>query len=682
MANLQLPQVRYDLINLAGGLDQVTPTLSLKPGVARRSANFEASITGGYTRIAGYERFDGRPRPSDAVYSVIYLAAAPANVNVGDTVTGATSAATAEVIVVGSTFVAITKVTGTFVSGENILVGAALVGVSVNIVNAVVDPRQDAQYKLAAANAYRSDIGLVPGFGPVRGVAYYKNNVYAWRNAIDNLSMVMHKSSSAGWVPVALGFEMSFDGGTGEISDGQTVTGATSGATATVKRVVLESGAWTTSDAAGRLIFAAVSGTFTNNENLQVGGVTKALANGTQAAITLAPSGRVEAVVANFGGVTGYKIYGCDGQNRAFEFDGETYVPLATGMAVDKPTHIAFHKQHLFLSFGASLQFSAIGDPYVWAPLFGAGEIAMNAPITNLCQLPGDQTTGALAVYTRNDTSILYGSSSEDFRLSTYNSGTGAVAYTAQTMDQVYALDDRGVMGLNTSLNYGNFLPTSLTMNIRPFILDRVNIATASSVQRERGQYRVFFSDGSGIYMTVLNGKLLGSMPVQFPEPVLCSFDGEAADGTAATYFGSTDGYVYQLDVGTSFDGSNIQANITLVFNAIGSPRLLKRFRHGSVELTGDSYAELQFGYLLAYATQEIEQPLDSTYALNLRNPYWDSMIWDNFIFDGRNIAPTEIDMTGTGENIAISLSSVSNLFDPFTVNSIILHYSIRRGLR
>jgi hypothetical protein len=41
----------------------------LPPGIARRAANFECSITGGYTRIEGYERFDGRPSPSAAVYN-------------------------------------------------------------------------------------------------------------------------------------------------------------------------------------------------------------------------------------------------------------------------------------------------------------------------------------------------------------------------------------------------------------------------------------------------------------------------------------------------------------------------------------------------------------------------------------------------------------------------------------
>lgn len=681
MAGMNLPQVRYEMIKLQGGLDQVTPTLSLPPGYLRRAANFECSINGGYTRIAGYERFDGRPRPSDATYLVINMASIT-NVAVSNTVTGQTSGATGVVVAISQTYLIVTKVVGSFVDVEQIRVGAAVVGESTGIAGALVDGALDARYRALSANLYRADIGPVPGAGPVRGVAYLSDTLYAWRNASDNLSLKMYKSSPSGWLPVALGFELKFDGGTGAILNGQTVTGAISGATAIVKRVVLQSGDWTTSDATGRLIFASISGTFQNNENIRVGGVNKALADGTQSAITLAPGGRVECVVGNFGGTAGYRLYGADGKNRAFEYDGETYVPIATGMATDTPEHVAFHKQHLFLSFGASLQFSAIADPYKWTPLLGAGEIAMNAPITDLLVMPGDQTTGALAVYTRNDTSILYGSSSEDFRLATYNSGTGAMPYTARNMDQSYALDDRGVMALNTSLNYGNFLPSSLTMNIRPFLANRINIATSSTVHREKGQYRVFFNDGAGLYLTVLNANLLGVMPVQFPDPVLCTFEGEDGQGLSSTYFGSDNGYVYQLDSGTSFDGASIQANMTLVFNAIKTPRLLKRFRKGSVELTGDSYAEIQFGYLLAYSSSEVMQPTDRRYDLDLRNPYWDSMIWDNFIFDGREVAPTETEMTGTGENVAVSISSVSDAFRPFTVNSVIFHYSIRRGLR
>jgi hypothetical protein len=306
----------------------------------------------------------------------------------------------------------------------------------------------------------------------------------------------------------------------------------------------------------------------------------------------------------------------------------------------------------------------------------------MNALITNLIVLPGDQSSGALGVYTRRDTSVLYGTSEANFALSTFNTGTGAVPYTAQNMDQAYVLDDRGVISLGTTLNFGNFLPASLTMNLRPFLEQRINLASASSLSRVKGQYRVFFSDGTGIYMTMVNGKLLGSMPVEFLDPVLCCDEGEDASGNAISFFGSDNGFVYQLDRGTSFDGDPIAASVNLVYDSMKSPRILKRFRRASVELAGNYYAEIQFGYDLGYRRSEIPQPLDATYETDLRSSYWDSMIWDNFVWDGSDVTPSEIEVSGTAENIAIRVSCASDLFEPFTVNTIIVHYTMRRGLR
>ena len=136
------------------------------------------------------------------------------------------------------------------------------------------------------------------------------------------------------------------------------------------------------------------------------------------------------------------------------------------------------------------------------------------------------------------------------------------------------------------------------------------------------------------------------------------------------------------MDMGTSFDGSPIPANVNLVYNSIKSPRLLKRYRKASVELTGDSYAEIQFGYDLGYRTIYITQPDDTSYTNDLRSSFWDNMTWDNFVWDGSDISPSEVDVTGTAENMAIRISSNSDLLEPFTVNNIIVHYSLRRGIR
>jgi hypothetical protein len=163
---------------------------------------------------------------------------------------------------------------------------------------------------------------------------------------------------------------------------------------------------------------------------------------------------------------------------------------------------------------------------------------------------------------------------------------------------------------------------------------------------------------------------------------VLCFAEGDSSAGQARQFFGSTEGFVYEMDVGSSFDGSPIAANLNLIYNAVNSPRVLKRFRRASVEMTGDSYAEIQFAYELAYSSAYMEQPSESVYTTDLRSSFWDDTTWDNFVFDAQEVSPTEVEVVGTGENIGIRISSESDLFRPFTVNSVILHYTPRRGIR
>ena len=260
---LTTPRVNYDLIRLGGGLDQVTPTLSLPPGVVRRAANFECSISGGYTRISGYERFDGRPSPSAANYNIL-VCALTGTVSVGNTIVGLSSAATGVVIARTGNDVVITRETGTFLVSEGLSVSAVNVGTITSIDGVSADGLTDAQYQNLAADNYRADITVVPGTGSILGVAYYNGVCYAWRLTS------MYKSTAGGWVAITLGKELSFSTGTAVIVDGNTVTGATSGATGVVARVVLQSGTFASGNAAGRLILSSSTGVFTSGENLQL----------------------------------------------------------------------------------------------------------------------------------------------------------------------------------------------------------------------------------------------------------------------------------------------------------------------------------------------------------------------------------------------------------------------------
>lgn len=676
-----MPPVRYDVVKMVGGLDLITPTLQVPPGACKQAYNFEVSTSSGYSRISGYERYDGRTSPATATYAVIPVSLT-GSVSVLNTITGVTSGATGVVAYTpDANNLVVTKVSGSFVSGETINVSGSPVGTTTGVATSATDYRTNAIYTYYAAEVYRNDIGAVPGSGAIRGVVYYNGIVYAWRDNAGGTSCDIYKSSTSGWVNVPYKKIVSFTSGGGATpAEGATLTKGS--VTATVRRVVLQSGTWS-GTAAGYLVVETPSGgSFSSGSATITGGVTLTL-SGAESSITQAPGGRYDMIIANFGGSTNtLRIYGADGVNKGFEFDGDVFVPITTGMSLDTPKYVAAHKNYLCFTFKASLQLSVVGYPYQWSPVLGAGEIALGDDITGVLTQPGNQSGGALAVYTRNNTFMLYGTNSSDFQLVAFNTGAGALDYTAQNMFNSYVMDDRGILSLATTLNYGNFDVATLTNRIRPFVVEHRTKTSASSVNREKSQYRVFFSDGWGLYTTIINDQVLGSMPVLFPNAVKCVWSDQDSDGNEVSWFGSDNGYVFKLDTGTSFDGQPIMAYLGMVFNSTGSPRILKRYRKASMEIQGSGYSEFNLSYELGYGSSEIAPQLSSTYQSNLSSSFWDSFTWDFFTWDGRTLSPTECGVQGTGENIAFNIVSESAYWQPFTLNSLIIHYTPRRGIR
>jgi hypothetical protein len=84
----------------------------------------------------------------------------------------------------------------------------------------------------------------------------------------------------------------------------------------------------------------------------------------------------------------------------------------------------------------------------------------------------------------------------------------------------------------------------------------------------------------------------------------------------------------------------------------------------------------------LDYGTAELLQPNTVTYPSAFTPTYWDSFNWDNFFWDGRTLFPTECELSGTAENLQVTMASNSTDFQPFAVNSLIVHYTLRRGIR
>ena len=676
-AKTEMKFIRFD-----GGLDLTTPAMEAAPGGLRAGSNIEIGVNGGYAPIAGYERYSGKAKPSSATYS--RLTCSVTGVAVGDVLTDNAGTSFGTVIALENGAVVLTLITGTFSTG-NVKVGASVVGTCTGAQSAggAATAKLDATYTNLAADVYRALIAVVPGSGGVLGVHQYNGMVYAWRNNAGGTAAVMHVKSASGWAEVALFNEVSFTAGSGAatIVDGGTLTKG--GVTALIKRVVVQSGSLTAGTAVGRLIIANPTGGNFSAGAATVGAGTLTL-GGAQTTISFAPSGRFEFDNFNFGGSAGTRrMYGADGVNRAFEFDGTTLVPIATGMTTDTPKFIKAHKNQLFLSFGSSVQHSAIGTPYIWSAVVGAAELGCGDTVTGFIGLPGTETAGALGIKTANRTLILYGNDVSDWNLVPYSEESGAAAYTNQFINQGVCLDSQGIVLLETTQNYGNFQDAVISDKITPVLSGFLSLATASCIARKKNQYRIFFSGGAGFYLTFKNRKLRGITQIDLPITVSCISSLEGSSGTEEIYFGSTDGFVYQMDIGTSFDGNPISWSATLAFNHLGSPRALKSFRKATTEVQGEGYAEFSFSYVLGYGSQDFSTAPTTTNVSELSGAVnWDSFIWDQFTWDGVSLSPNESDVAGDAENISIMYSGSSDEFPQFTLSGGILQYTPRRQLR
>jgi hypothetical protein len=186
------------------------------------------------------------------------------------------------------------------------------------------------QDSVETARALIGKVGVADGSGPIRGTHEYLGDQYAFRDNAAQTACLMYKASTAGWVKQELGNRLPFeDIGAGvAYIEGETITGTTSLATAVVKRVVLQSGAWGT-DAAGYLIIGDVTGTFQVEDT--TGSVAGAVPISLVAANTMAAGGRYEFDNDNFfGSAQTIRMYGVNGVSEAFEWDGTVFTPIIT----------------------------------------------------------------------------------------------------------------------------------------------------------------------------------------------------------------------------------------------------------------------------------------------------------------------------------------------------------------
>jgi hypothetical protein len=769
--------VRSTSYAVEGGLDLVTPALKVSPGRALVAKNYEMDVYGGMSRILGFERFDGQQKPSTATYWEIEFdagdGAAPA---VDDVVTGTTSSATGVVLqtatltsgawgVDAAGTLVLGRVQGVFVNNDELQISATRVcdATGGTTKGAASTDALHATYLALAIAEARTQIAKVPGSGKILGVHTMNDGkLLAFRNNAGGTAVDMYVATAAGWVLQDLGATITFDtGAVAAPAVGDTITGGTSGASATITFIhELDSGTYAGGNATGTYsINGVTSGPF-QAEALTFSGTTTANALAAETDVTLAIDGRYEIINYNFGGFADtINAYGVDGKNKGFMWDGVAFVQITTGMTTDTPKHLAAHQQHLFYSFDGSLQNSAITDPHSWSVLLGASEIGTGDVITAL-----QVEKQYLIVLNRDRTYILTGTSNSDWALRDHAQHSGAVEYTAQNIGHLRYLDDRGLTELYAVQAFGDFHANTFAHDIQPYIKTRIKKAVSSVIIKEKNQYRLFFNDNEGVIATFDKGQLSGITTVNFGMPVRVTSNGEEsnwlipfdagtiaikagstitggtsgatctvvssvtldsgdwdgtgvgsvevmrlsgdfvnndtllvngvttatataaqkqlATGVEVAYFGSDDGYIYQMESGNTFDGTAIDSSLRLVFNNVGSPEWRKRFRKAAIEISASPTATIVVLPEFDYGDPDIDSPVDESATIEGGGAFWDEANWNEFNWGSKTVGKLTVPIDGSGENLSLLFTHDTATDAPFTIQGVVLHYSYRSRIR
>ncbi|APC01319.1 hypothetical protein [Polynucleobacter asymbioticus] len=485
------------------------------------------------------------------------------------------------------------------------------------------------------------------------------------------------------------------------IASGTVVTGQTSGATATIQRVLLRTGTWSAAPI-GSLVFDNVNGTFITGEALKIAGQPMVVSTTGNTAITLQPGGRY--VFNNYsftGSINNFYMYFCDGVNFLQEFDGYRLVPIRTGIQGDSPTQITCWENMLVCSVSSSIQVSGIGAPYSWTALTGAAELAIGDVCTGMLPLTANQSSGgSLAIFTGSPTSsvwntyILYGSSTANFQLVLTNPGAGSAPYCARAIGDGYYLDTKGIVKMSQTQAYGNFEMSTLTRAIQPIIDSHRGMATASCIVRASNQLRIFFNDGTGVILYIkgkqtatINGDILTTdaadiMLFDMSQGGTVYFNTVESfldnTGIERVFASGSTGFVYEMERGSSFDGYAINSLLLMSFNSSKTPRNIKHYHRTILQSIVQVTAQVSVGYDLDYGA-EVDSESRNSSMITQTGALWDQNNWDSGTWDSPYVNDYTVDTPGNGRNLALLIYANNAIDYPYTIQSMISHYSIGR---
>lgn len=526
------------------------------PGSARLLKNFEPSTEGGYKRIEGYEKYSSSFVPAYGEPRVQGSAQTGTTLVIANIYTSPSS---------GSTFT-IAGVAGSYT--------IAVSGVSFDSTHK--QATLTLTTSLASSPADKAAITFTSHTGTIKGVVAWNETVLSYRNAdIYSTTGTTHTKISKPTYGTVLvnggsqtGTTLNVDGLTGTPQTGDTFSIA-----GVEKIYTIIAPTTVTAGAASLSIFPALASSPANN-----------------AAITMLSCDRTGGVKLRF---AKYRIAGTDkvaavdGVNVPFIWNGTTFTEITNAPSdVVGASFIAYHKNQMFFAKGEVLTFTAPYTDSDFSAANGSGVISIGGLITGIVPF-----REALIIFTDKTISQLVGNTLQDFVLQPVTTKVGCVAPdTIQEIGgDVMFLGPEGLRLFGATDRVGDF---NLGVVSKPIQNEMTSLIASSSsfascVIKNKSQYRIFGYNAAETSTAntkgVLGTQMVGDSTSNIAWAELSGIKAYVADGdyenqTETLVFAHDDGFVYKMESGNSFDGTNIVASFATPFVSINDPRIRKTF--------------------------------------------------------------------------------------------------------
>lgn len=352
-----------------------------------------------------------------------------------------------------------------------------------------------------------------------------------------------------------------------------------------------------------------------------------------------AEASQYEFEIGNFYGSNKFEqVFGVSGAGPAFSYDGKYAIRIRTGVEnnIEKPRHVAKHGYQLALGYNhGDVAFSDVGAPESYAVVTGGSSPVSEDPdfiggavVTALADSVYALVSIAeqsLAVFCRGSIQRISGSAGT-FTTQVVRAESGVIEYTVKDLGGILMYTDfRGVGLLQPSDIFGQLLPRYVSSNVSSWLTPRLQLSgnsyrTLSGLIRAetvkaKNQYRLFFRDRYVLTMTLVGQDFTPQFSMQqWAHDVRASCSGVNSNGSDLSFF-STSGvlvnnsygsnYVYQSDVGTTFDGTGIVHRALIMVSNADGPQQFKRYGDMSLHASAFGFMSLGVRAFVNYARSE-----------------------------------------------------------------------------